>query len=52
MQVKNIVTEIQVMNFVTENKVSKQIKYVIPSITVVKTTSFSAKCFSHYYLGV
>lgn len=44
-QVKNIATEIQVMNIVTEIQVSKQIKYVIPSITVVKNTSFSAKLF-------
>lgn len=44
-QVKNIATEIQVMNIVTEIQVSKQIKYVIPSITVVKNTSLSAKLF-------
>lgn len=47
-QVKNIVTEIQVKNIVTEIQVKNivtEINYVIPSITVVKNTSFSAKLF-------
>lgn len=47
-QVKNIVTEIQVKNIVIEIQVKNivtEIKYVIPSITVVKNTSFSAKLF-------